>query len=235
MYEKINNDIDKKLDKKIKAAVFDLDGTLADTLESIAYSANKAIEAFGFNGFEVERFKKFAGDGADTLLKRCLEAAGDSNLEYFERVQDKYRESFKTGCLHNVKPYDGITELLNELKKRNIKIAVLSNKPHDRAVDVIEDLFGKGFFDIILGHCKERPKKPSPDTALFIAEKFDVSNEECIYIGDTNTDMKTGKNADMITVGVTWGFREKSELVENGADVIVDKPDEILNLIDRPV
>lgn len=214
-----------------KAVIFDLDGTLADSVESIAYTANRALAAFGFKGFETERFKEFAGDGADTLIKRCLKAAGDDKLEYFDRVYKKYKELFKHDCLYNVKAYDGIEELLDELKKSKIKTAVLSNKPHERAVDVVNGLFGEGFIDIVLGHSIEREKKPSPDGAKLIAEKFGLSVKNCIYVGDTNVDMQTGKNAGMLTVGVTWGFREEEELIKNGADIIINKPCEILNLI----
>lgn len=231
MTEKIMQDIDARLEKiKIdyKAAIFDLDGTLADSLESIAYSANRAIEAFGYKAFEVERFKEFAGDGADTLIKRCLINAGDKKLEDFEKVFEKYKELFKVDCMYKVKPFDGVVELLEELKAKGIKLAVLSNKPQERTEDVIKALFGDELFDVVLGHSEEREKKPSPDGAIYIAEKFGTSLEECVYVGDTNTDMKTGKASNMFTVGVTWGFRDSLELFENGADKIIDKPLELL-------
>lgn len=234
MTNKIMEDIDKRLEElkvDYKAVIFDLDGTLADSIESIAYSANRAIEAFGFKAIEVEKFKKFAGDGADILLKRCLIEAGDSELKNYDNVMEKYKELFKKDYLYNVKPYDGIVKLLNDLKERGIKIAVLSNKPQDRAIDVVNDLFGEGFFDIVLGHCDGREKKPAPDGAIIIAEKLGIKAEECIYVGDTDTDMKTGKNAGMLTVGVIWGFRDRLELFDNGADKIIDEPDEILNII----
>lgn len=213
-----------------KACIFDLDGTLADSVESIANSANNAIMEFGFEPNTVERYKEFAGDGADEMLKRSLIAAGDNELEYFERVKARYKELFAKDCMYKVKPYEGITELLDNLKDKNIKIAVLSNKPHLRAVDVVEQLFGKDYFDIILGQTEHINRKPSPDGALIIADELELLTSECIYIGDTNTDMITGKAANMYTVGVTWGFRDMQELLDNGADLIIDSPLELLDI-----
>lgn len=213
-----------------KACIFDLDGTLADSVESIANSANNAIMEFGFEPNAVERYKEFAGDGADEMLKRSLIAAGDNELEYFEQVKARYKELFTKDCMYKVKPYEGITELLDNLKDKNIKIAVLSNKPHLRAVDVVEQLFGKDYFDIILGQTEHINRKPSPDGALIIADELELLTSECIYIGDTNTDMITGKAANMYTVGVTWGFRDMQELLDNGADLIIDSPLELLDI-----
>lgn len=215
-----------------KACIFDLDGTLTDSVESIAYSANRAIAAFGFTPNPVEAYKHFAGDGADIMLERSLVAAGDVNLEYFEPVKQKYKELFQKDCMYQVKPYEGIVELLKILKEKNIKIAVLSNKPHNRAVDVVEALFGKDYFDIIMGQSKHIKRKPSPDGALIIADELGLLTSECIYIGDTNTDMITGKSANMFTVGVTWGFRERQELEENNADYIIDSPLQLLEIED---
>lgn len=215
-----------------KACIFDLDGTLTDSLESIAYSANRAIAAFGFTPNPVEAYKHFAGDGADTMLERSLIAAGDVNLEYIEPVKQKYKELFQKDCTYLVEPYEGIVELLKILKEKNIKIAVLSNKPHNRAVDVVETLFGKDYFDIVMGQSKHIKRKPSPDGALIIADELGLLTSECIYIGDTNTDMITGKSANMFTVGVTWGFRDRQELEANNADYIIDSPLQLLEIED---
>lgn len=215
----------------IKGCIFDLDGTLSDSLESIAHSANLAIGFYGFKENPIDDYKKYAGDGADELLKRSLIAAGDNNLEYFERVKEKYKEVFKENCMYNVIPYDGICEMLEKLKDNDIKIAVLSNKPHDRAVDVVCKLFGESYFDIVIGQSEKFKRKPSPEGALYIAEKLNIAPECFIYAGDTNTDMKTGKSAGMLTIGVTWGFRTKEELEKNNADYIIDYPLELLNFI----
>ena len=214
-----------------KACIFDLDGTLADSVYSLAYCGNKALESVGLKGHNAEKYKKFAGDGADELIRRCLRESGDSELFYYEKVRKEYSEIFKENCMYKVKPYDGIEELTRELKKRNIKMAVLSNKPHERTEDVIKAMFGDKLFDIVLGKKDDTERKPSPMGALIIAKAFELSPTEIIYMGDTNTDMMTGKNAGMFTVGVTWGFREREELEKNGADKIIDKPNEILDLL----
>lgn len=214
-----------------KAVIFDLDGTLSDSLISIAYSANKALAAFGFAPFETERYKYFVGDGAAELVRRCLRNDGDEELNHFDEVYGKYCEIFEEYCMYQVKPYEGITGLLTELRAKGIFTAVLSNKPHERTLTVIHDLFGDGLFDVVQGQREDVPKKPAPDGAFKICEKLSVSPQECIYCGDTNTDMKTGKAAGMFTIGVLWGFREREELVENHADAIIEKPQEIIDYL----
>lgn len=214
-----------------KAVIFDLDGTLADSLESMQYCSNYAIGTCGFPEIPLEKFKIFVGDGAETLIRRCLAYSGDVEGEYFEKAFLQYQMFFKEHCMYHVKPYDGICSMLEELKKNGIKIAVFSNKPHERTVDVVESLFGKGYFDEILGQSDKRPKKPHPDGVFYLAEKMQVSMEDVVYVGDTNTDMMTGKSANTWTVGVLWGFRDREELEKFRADVIIDKPSDILQQV----
>lgn len=214
-----------------KAVIFDLDGTLADSLESMQYCSNYAIGTCGFPEIPLEKFKIFVGDGAETLIRRCLAYSGDVEGEYFEKAFLQYQMFFKEHCMYRVKPYDGICSMLEELKKNGIKIAVFSNKPHERTVDVVESLFGKGYFDEILGQSNKRPKKPHPDGVFYLAEKMQVSMEDVVYVGDTNTDMMTGKSANAWTVGVLWGFRDREELEKFRADVIIDKPSDILQQV----
>jgi len=215
----------------IKLCIFDLDGTVVNSLESIAYSANNAIKSYGFNPLPIQNYKKYAGDGADELIKRCLIASGDKELQFYDSAFKKYKQLFAQGCTYNIKLYDGIYDMLKELKNQNLKIAILSNKPHNRAIDVIYSLFGDNFFDIIVGQSENIKKKPAPDGALYIANFFDVDPKECLYIGDTNTDMLTGNSANMYTVGVTWGFRSRKELEENKAWKIIDKPKQLLEIV----
>jgi len=214
-----------------KAAIFDLDGTLTDSLESIQYCANYAIGTCGFEPIPLEKYKLFVGDGADTLIKRCLAYSGDVEGEYFEKAFLQYRIFFEKNCMYHVKPYDGIPETLEALKAAGVKLAVFSNKPHDEAIYVVETIFGKGYFDEILGQSDERPKKPSPDGVFYLAEKLGVDMDDIAYIGDTSTDMMTGTAAGAWTIGVLWGFRDREELEKHKADVIIDKPADILSQV----
>lgn len=214
-----------------KAVIFDLDGTLADSLESIWYSANYAIGTCGYPEIELEKYKLFVGDGADTLIKRCLIYSGDIECENFEKVFMQYQVFFKEHCMYHVKPYEGIVQALEALKAAGIKIAVFSNKPHERTVDVVNTLFGADYFDEILGQTDQRAKKPHPDGVFYLAEKLGVSVQDIVYVGDTGTDMMTGKHAGAWTVGVLWGFRDREELEKFEADVIIDKPADILSQV----
>lgn len=214
-----------------KAVIFDLDGTLADSLESIWYCANYAIGTCGFDPIPLEKYNIFVGDGADTLIKRCLAYSGDTEGEYFEKAFLQFQLFFKEHCMYHVKPYDGIPETLDALKQAGIKIAVFSNKPHERTVDVVETLFGKDYFDEILGQADDRPKKPSPNGVFYLAEKLGVEIQDIAYVGDTSTDMMTGKSAGALTIGVLWGFRGRDELEKYKADVIIDKPSDILSQV----
>ena len=219
---------------KKKAAIFDLDGTIADTVESIAYATNVTLESLGLKKRPVEEYNYYAGDGADVLVMRALKAASENEEQaeaLFLRAKDKYKEVFLEYCMYKVKPFDGMVELLGELKARGIKIGVLSNKPHDRAVDVVNELFGEGYFDLVCGQREGVPKKPDPSGARKMLEEFDVGPADCLYVGDTNVDMQTGKNTGMFTVGVLWGFRDREELENNHADAIIAHPHDLLEYI----
>lgn len=218
----------------IKAVMFDLDGTIADTLESIAYSANKTLIACGLEARPVEEYKYYAGDGADVLIMRALIAASSCKEQaeaLFDKAMGIYKEVFVDACMYKVKPFDGIVEMLDKLKRQEIKIGVLTNKPHARGVDVVTELFCEGYFDCVRGQKEGVPKKPNPSGARLMLEEFGVLPEECLYVGDTNVDMQTGKNTGMFTVGVLWGFRDREELVKNNADAIIEHPLELLRYV----
>ena len=212
---------------KIKLCIFDLDGTLAKTQESIARPVNMTLSYYGLPPQPVEAFNYFAGDGLKNALKRALAAAGDTDSSHLEEGLPMCRAWMQEDPCFHAEPYDGIVQALEELKKDDVKIAVFSNKPHESAVSVVETIFGKGFFDHIQGQTDEIPIKPDPEGVFEILTKYGAEKEECLYFGDTNTDMLTGHNAGVTTVGVTWGFRPRSELEEYGADIIIDSPKEI--------
>lgn len=215
----------------MKAVIFDLDGTLSDSILSIAYCANRALEKFGLMPFETDRYKYFVGDGAGELIRRALQNQPKERMDLFEEVMAEYTKLFAVDCMYEVKPYDGILELLAELKARGIKIAVLSNKPHKNTCKVIADLFGEEMFDAVQGQISQIQKKPSPEGVFLLSETLGVPVKEMLYVGDTNTDMQTGKRAGAFTVGVLWGFRDRAELEENHADAIISHPLELLTYL----
>ena len=215
-----------------KAVIFDLDGTLADTIASIAWCGNRALARFGLPSFTEAEYKRFVGDGAAMLVRRALLAAGDGKLSRFDEVYQEYRDIFSRDCMYQVKPYEGIVPLLSELKKRGIRIAVLSNKPDADSRHVVEELFGKGNFDHVQGQAEGIPRKPDPAGVYRIMEAFGMRAEDFLYVGDSCVDMRTGKAAGLFTVGVLWGFRDRAELEENHADAVIARPEELLSFLD---
>ena len=214
-----------------KAAIFDLDGTLSESLESIAHTVNLVLTEKGHKEIELERFKVLVGDGARTLIERVLKLKGIEDAGTVEEYFARYLELFEEGCLYNLRACDGVEALVHDLKARGFKLAVLSNKPDLMTNKCVKAIFGEGVFDRIVGVKEGLKKKPDPAGALALAEEFGVRPEECLYLGDTNTDMKTGKAAGMFTIGVLWGFRDEAELRENKADAIIHKPEEVLGLL----
>lgn len=212
---------------KIKACIFDLDGTLLYTLDSIAAPTNAALKEYGFDEQPLEAYKTFVGDGYRNCVKRALTAAGDTELSKEEEVYAFGKRLYDEDPMYEVKPFDGMTEALSRLKEAGIKLAVLTNKPHGSAIAVVEHFFGKETFDFIRGQIDGRPIKPDPKCADDILEAFNVKPEECGYFGDSNTDMKMGKGAGFLTVGVLWGYRSREELEENHADIIISEINKI--------
>ncbi len=210
-----------------KAVVFDLDGTLADTLTTIAYFANRALEACGFSAIPKEKYRYMVGNGAKILVQRMLHQNGDDSPESFDKVYPLYNQSYDDNFLYLTAPYPGIPEALDALKRAGVKLAVLSNKPHATTVKIVESLFGTDTFDIVWGQREGVPLKPDPTALLRLLEELKVTPAETVYVGDTAADMKTGKNAGAWTVGVLWGFRDEKELRENHADVIISSAEEL--------
>ncbi|MBO7148456.1 MAG: HAD family hydrolase [Clostridia bacterium] len=214
----------------IKTVIYDLDGTLLDTLSTITYYGNKAMEHFGLNGFESDRYKLFVGNGARVLIKRLIEANNADANEYFERAFEYYNEIYNAAPLYLTSPYDGITELVEKLGEMGIKQAVLSNKPDFAVKSNVSHFFGDSF-DKVYGARDGVPLKPDPAMLKALLDELGIKPDECVYVGDTDVDMKTGRAAGAYTVGVLWGFRDRAELEANGADAIVSTPNEILDVI----
>ena len=193
----------------------------------------EVVRKYGLKPMPIENYRYYCGNGADMLVKRLLVDAGDPELLHYEEARALYRKEFDKDPFYKIQHYPGMPETLKELKKRGVKLGVCSNKPHEAAVKVVERMFGSQIFDAVMGQSDSVRKKPAPDGPLKIAEQFGIKPEECMYLGDSGTDMQTGKAAGMYTVGVLWGYREKEELLKNGADYLVDSPEDILDLYEE--
>jgi phosphoglycolate phosphatase len=217
----------------IKACIFDLDGTLTETQESIARPINQTLKHYGLPEQPVEAFNYFAGDGINNALKRALQASGDEELKFYDEGIALCRKWMDEDPLYHVKPYPHVVESLQALKQNGIRLAVFSNKPNTSAQNVVKTIFGEDLFDHVQGQKEGVPIKPNPAGVFEILKKFGVEKDECLYFGDTNTDMMTGKNAGLYTVGVTWGFRPRKELEEYHADVIIDSAADFVTLVEQ--
>ncbi len=215
---------------KVRGIIFDLDGTLLNTLADLAEAANQTLEHFGYPAHAVDRYRYFVGDGLSTLIERIL----PENKKSKEKVQDCIKQftlEYLERWNKNSAPYPGILEMLTALKNNNIKLAVLSNKPHDFTKLCVAEYFDSKLFAFVFGNREKTIKKPDPAGALEIASLMELSPDEILYIGDTSVDMATGKRSGMITFGVLWGFREIDELLKAGADKIISHPEEIVEYV----
>jgi len=217
----------------ITLCIFELDGTVLATVESIAYFANSALEKNGIMPIEVGEYKYLAGRGIANLVRGMLEFRGCYSEALYEKVFYDYDTAYNERPTYKSKIFDGLKETLDAIKEKGVKIAIVSNKPDFAARSVVRELYGEGYFDFVTGQVKGGALKPDPTAVLSVMEKFGIAREECIYVGDTSTDMQTGKNAGMYTVGVLWGFRDREELISNGADVIIEKTSDLYTLVQR--
>lgn len=211
----------------MKAVIFDLDGTLLNTINTIKYYCDNALTKYGFNEVPVEKYKIMVGNGAKLLVERAMSYTRDWTEDEFNAVFKAYNEAYDADTLYLTAPYDGIVDMLGNLKKEGYQTAVLSNKPNFATVDVVKTIFGEGLFDIVRGAIDGVPLKPDPTAVIEIMKELDVTPEEAIFVGDTKVDIATGKNAGLYSVGVLWGFRDEAELTAAGADVIIDNPSRI--------
>lgn len=210
-----------------KLCIFDLDGTLLNTLDSIAYYVNDTMKHFGLPVIETEKIRTFVGNGAKNLISRSLRYNG-SELDA-EKVLSVYIEKYNSDALYLVNPYEGIPELLSKLRENGVTLSVLSNKPHSSTSIMIDEIFGKDLFSVVRGPYNNEKVKPDPAVANEIAKGFEKEN--CFFIGDSDVDIKTGRNALMHTIGVTWGFRDRGVLQNAGAEKIVSKAADIADIV----
>lgn len=212
--------------------IFDLDGTLTNTIDTITYYGNRALAQFGLPAFASEDYKYFVGSGSVLLVERMLKACRAYTNDLFEQVHDYYNSIYNAAPLYLTAPYEGIEEMLKALKKRKITVAVLSNKPDTAVRGVIEQLFDRDFFACYEGDTGAYPLKPDPAHAAAMLKALEGDLSKSVFVGDTGIDIETGRGAHLHTVGVTWGFRTRGELQEAGAEFIIDRPDELLSILE---
>lgn len=213
----------------INSIIFDLDGTLLNTIEDLANACNYALTTLGYKTHEVEKYKTFVGNGRYKLVERML-PEDNRSVENIEKALELFDSYYEKHMIDMTKPYDGIMEMLDCLISKSINIAVVSNKPHEFTTEVVKNYFGDRF-EVVYGHKKNTKEKPDPWAVLEVIDEFKVNKDECLYVGDSEIDINTAKNAGVKSVGVEWGFRGKGELESAGANYIVNKSEQILEIL----
>ena len=213
----------------VKLAVFDLDGTLCDTIEDLATSVNVALGILGYPTHPTEAYKYMVGSGMKNLVYRALPEENRQECTV-EKAKELMLDHYKDHFADKTCAYSGIYELLENLKQNGIHIAVCTNKAHNMALKVVDKLFGNSF-DMVIGKSDDRPLKPEPYSVNEIMERFGAKPNETVFIGDSGVDIKTALNAKTTPIGVLWGFRDEAELKENGAEHLASAPNDILDII----
>lgn len=211
------------------AVIFDLDGTLLNTLGDLRAATNHALEVRGLPPHSMEEIRQFIGNGIRLLICRAM-PEGTPEAE-IDAALDDFKAYYAAHIHDRTVPYDGIPQLLTALRKRGVKVAVLSNKIDSASQQLIEYFF-PGKTDVVFGEHVGVPRKPDPTSCRMVMQQLGVQPEQVLYVGDSGTDMQTAKNAGLYAVGVTWGFRSKEVLLEYGADILVHRPEQILQILD---
>jgi phosphoglycolate phosphatase len=219
----------------IKGIVFDLDGTLLDTIEDISDSVNCALRRFGLPEHPPEAYRRFVGEGFLNLVKRAISGPLAQDEAYAGSVLDAARSEYFRVMKNKSHPYGGIHDLVNILHNKAVRLAVLSNKPHANTVDLVNHYFPEINFYYIAGAVPEKPIKPDPLCAFEAAAAMALAPEECAFVGDSSVDMETGKNAGMLALGAAWGFRGRRELEDAGAAFVADTPDDLRHYLERHI
>jgi phosphoglycolate phosphatase len=216
---------------RFDAVLFDLDGTLLNTLDDIADAANRVLSSHGYPTHAVDAFRFFVGEGARTLVYRVLpaDARDDATVD---RMYADFRREYALNWNAKTRPYDGIPEMLDGVVERGLKIAVLSNKPDDFTRKCVDELLPRWKFDVVLGHHGGIPPKPDPAGAFDVARALGVTPEEILYLGDSSIDMRTAVASGMFPLGVLWGFRGRDELEMSGARLVISRPADLLTILD---
>lgn len=215
----------------VKACIFDLDGTLLNTIYALSYCISFTMREFGGKDIDEAHTKLFVGDGYKELVKRALIYSGDTRLVHMEAACMRYLDIFNKNSLYNVQPYDGIIDAIKFLNKKSIKTAVLSNKPEEIARLNINKFFGESLFEKVYGQKEGVPRKPDPKMLDDLIIELGIKKDDILYFGDTSTDMLTASNSGVKAVGVLWGFRDRKELEAYKPYKIIENPVEIMKLV----
>jgi phosphoglycolate phosphatase len=213
----------------IRAVVFDLDGTLADTLADIGAAMDRALQTLGMPPHPLQAYREFVGKGAENLVRRSLPPDREALVPL---ALAEFRRQYGAHLVDRTTLYPGIAELLDQLVARDVGLGVLSNKPDGFTRGIIDTLFSRWRFGPVFGEREGVPKKPDPTSALEVARGLGVAPSACALVGDTAIDLRTAQNAAMFGVGVTWGFRDEAELVCAGADALIHAPAELLAVLE---
>ncbi|WP_238883820.1 HAD family hydrolase [Clostridium sp. YIM B02551] len=214
--------------EKCNTIIFDLDGTLLDTLDDLTDSVNYSLARHGFPCREKDEVRRFVGNGVARLIELAI-PEGRSNRKYDICLAD-FKEHYSKNKQNKTNAYNGIMELLEKLSKENYKLAIVSNK-FDKAVKELNQIYFGEYIKVAIGQSEHIAKKPAPDTVYMALEELGSNTDNSIYVGDSEVDVKTAKNSGIKCVGVTWGFRGREVLEDKGADYIIDKPSELLEII----
>ena len=215
---------------RIKAIIFDLDGTLLNTLEDIGNAVNRVLSNSGYPTHPVNRYGSFVGDGWEMLIKRVLPESESTHEKVKVCVEESLMEYGKTWDVTTA-PYAGIPELLDALTQKGIQLAVLSNKPHVFTRQYVDKLLAAWTFEKVIGVSKQFPRKPDPAGALSIVTELNLDRKNCLFVGDSGVDMQTAAAAGIFSVGVSWGFKTEAELMENGCRFLARHPRDVLSLV----
>ncbi len=215
--------------KKYDTVVFDLDGTLLNTLDDLADSVNYAMHKYGFPCRELDEVRNFVGNGVGRLMELSI-PDGLNNPQYEKCLAD-FRSHYSGNMQNRTAAYEGINELLAELKEKGYKLAIVSNK-FDKAVKGLNKVYFEDYIKVAIGESEDIRRKPAPDTVFQALEELGSTTSSVIYVGDSEVDVKTAKNSGIVCVGVTWGFRGREVLKREGADFIIDKPRELLRILE---
>lgn len=208
--------------------IFDLDGTLLDTLDDLANSVNYALEKLNFPCRSKDEIRSFVGNGIEKLIE--LSVPEKASYDQFAKCLLLFKKHYSENMKEETKPYDGIIELLNYLKKNNYNMAIVSNKFQEGVTDLNNHYFSQ-YIDVAIGKSPKMRKKPYPDTVLSAIDELGASKENCLYIGDSEVDILTAKNANIKCVSVTWGFRDEDLLKEFGANYIINSPQDLVSIL----